>query len=301
MGIKVVCPNGHRLVVNDDLAGKRGICPKCKVAFVIKAANPQSGDSKPTVPATSVKQAPDKRRPRVGSQSRPRQQPGPASKTPPATTSPSAQGKSVPQPLAKSQQPAPQTESRGKAGVPTKQRAPLPPPPTSEISSGGPPPDLPNNNGVGPAQPSVKSLAGVASDDPIAESPQLAWYVRHPNGSQYGPAKGELMRQWLAEDRIGSDSMAWREDWPEWRRADQIFPQLATEAPLQPSTQSLAKSPSDEQLVSDVVQPVAKIEHRTRRGQAHRRRQQRTRLIVSAVLLLIVIGLGITLAIVLMR
>ncbi|MBN1853388.1 MAG: DUF4339 domain-containing protein [Pirellulales bacterium] len=35
MGIKFRCPNGHKLNVKAFLAGKRGICPKCGVRFVI--------------------------------------------------------------------------------------------------------------------------------------------------------------------------------------------------------------------------------------------------------------------------
>ena len=30
MSIRVVCPNGQALDVKDDLAGKTGLCPKCK-------------------------------------------------------------------------------------------------------------------------------------------------------------------------------------------------------------------------------------------------------------------------------
>lgn len=30
MSIRVVCPSGHVLNVKDDLAGKTGLCPKCK-------------------------------------------------------------------------------------------------------------------------------------------------------------------------------------------------------------------------------------------------------------------------------
>ena len=30
MAIRVVCPNGHALNVKENLAGKTGLCPKCK-------------------------------------------------------------------------------------------------------------------------------------------------------------------------------------------------------------------------------------------------------------------------------
>jgi hypothetical protein len=34
------------------------------------------------------------------------------------------------------------------------------------------------------------------------------------------------MRQWLGEGRVTSDSLVWREGWPDWKRADLTFPQL---------------------------------------------------------------------------
>jgi hypothetical protein len=38
MGIRFSCPNGHKLNVKDNLAGKRGICPACGAKFVIPAS-----------------------------------------------------------------------------------------------------------------------------------------------------------------------------------------------------------------------------------------------------------------------
>ncbi|HEX2476661.1 MAG TPA: hypothetical protein VHK01_18050 [Lacipirellulaceae bacterium] len=38
MGIRFSCPNGHKLNVKENLAGKRGICPACGAKFVIPSA-----------------------------------------------------------------------------------------------------------------------------------------------------------------------------------------------------------------------------------------------------------------------
>ncbi len=38
MGIRFLCPNGHKLNVKADLAGKRGSCPDCGAKLVIPAA-----------------------------------------------------------------------------------------------------------------------------------------------------------------------------------------------------------------------------------------------------------------------
>ncbi len=35
MSIQVVCPNGHTLTVKDALAGKSGLCPKCKARVMV--------------------------------------------------------------------------------------------------------------------------------------------------------------------------------------------------------------------------------------------------------------------------
>jgi GYF domain 2 len=64
------------------------------------------------------------------------------------------------------------------------------------------------------------------AEDPIAEAPQASWYVRPPSGGQFGPARGELMRTWLDEGRVTSDSLVWREGWPNWQTAGDVFPSL---------------------------------------------------------------------------
>jgi hypothetical protein len=38
MGIRFSCPNGHRLHVKEDLAGKRGLCPNCGAKVLIPTA-----------------------------------------------------------------------------------------------------------------------------------------------------------------------------------------------------------------------------------------------------------------------
>jgi len=39
MGIRFVCPNGHKLNVKTFLAGKRGICPDCDAKFIVPAVS----------------------------------------------------------------------------------------------------------------------------------------------------------------------------------------------------------------------------------------------------------------------
>jgi hypothetical protein len=35
MGIVAYCPNGHRVKVKDELAGRKGVCPECQARFRI--------------------------------------------------------------------------------------------------------------------------------------------------------------------------------------------------------------------------------------------------------------------------
>src|SRR5262245_6966950 len=75
--------------------------------------------------------------------------------------------------------------------------------------------------------PAPQSAVGTAvAEDPIAEAPSAIWYVRPPTGGQYGPARGGLMRKWISEGRVSSDSLVWREGWTDWQNAGKLFPAL---------------------------------------------------------------------------
>ncbi len=82
---------------------------------------------------------------------------------------------------------------------------------------------------VQPATP-VATPVPEAPVDPIEESPESSWYVRPPSGGQYGPARGDIMRKWISEGRVSSDSLVWREGWEDWRTATEIFPSLGPAA-----------------------------------------------------------------------
>ena len=62
--------------------------------------------------------------------------------------------------------------------------------------------------------------------DPLSEAPDAVWYVRAPNGAQYGPAASDVMRSWLDEGRVSPDSLVWREGWRDWQQAAEVFSQL---------------------------------------------------------------------------
>ncbi len=65
-----------------------------------------------------------------------------------------------------------------------------------------------------------------ASADPLAEAGNVVWYVRPASGGQFGPATGEVMREWIDEGRVAVDSLVWREGWRDWEPAADVFLQF---------------------------------------------------------------------------
>lgn len=43
--MKIRCPNGHKLSADDSQAGRRAICPKCSVKFVVPALRPKISET----------------------------------------------------------------------------------------------------------------------------------------------------------------------------------------------------------------------------------------------------------------
>jgi len=97
------------------------------------------------------------------------------------------------------------------------------------------------------AIPVAIPVAASPASDPIAESPAAIWYVRPPGGDQYGPARGDIMRRWIAEGRVSGDSLVWREGWTDWRQASQVFTSLPSALPQPPPTPSAAAPAAKEE------------------------------------------------------
>ncbi|MBI2824229.1 MAG: DUF4339 domain-containing protein [Planctomycetia bacterium] len=96
------------------------------------------------------------------------------------------------------------------------------------------------------ASQTVPAAGGHAAvGDPIAEAPQLHWYVLPPGSmTKYGPAAGEMMRTWINEGRVSPDSLVWREGWPQWRVASVAFPRLGAATGANQATAQVAGAPS---------------------------------------------------------
>ena len=178
MGIKLRCPNGHRLHVKSFLAGKRGICPHCGEKFKIHSGKQHSPQGHDTV-------SPANEPPTAGEIS-----------SPPAHVAGTVS-----------------TDDPGAA---------------SSRSSSAPTDDLPGPS-VSSESSSFESSNSADSAgrvDPIAAAPNAAWYVRPATGGQFGPAASDVMQTWLAEGRVGADSLVWCEGWDRWKQAGQVFPTL---------------------------------------------------------------------------
>ena len=89
------------------------------------------------------------------------------------------------------------------------------------------------------------TVAGSASKlpDPLADAADVVWYVRPASGGQYGPAKSDVMRSWIGEGRVASDTLVWREGWREWRDAGNVFPQLSPNQAM-PELESIIATPT---------------------------------------------------------
>ncbi|MBN1588445.1 MAG: DUF4339 domain-containing protein [Pirellulales bacterium] len=219
MGIRVYCPNGHKLNIKVALAGKRGICPHCGAKFAIPPLSGQTeaNDADGTV-ATSVDLDTD----------------------PPETD-----------------------EARAPAG-----------------------------------------------SDPLAEMPDATWYLRPPTGGQFGPAQADVMRTWLAEGRVTSDSLVWREGWPEWLPASDVFGDRVTASepgepsvgpPVEPGepavkTTASVKAPWDlpaatENSATEVIPPIKVVTEPTRPSTfARRPRRRSTQLVVWLSVIVVFLG-----------
>ncbi len=195
MGIRFQCPNGHKINVKAFLAGKRALCPKCGTKVVVPL---ESQDAvTPTAPSASSDNGSGGMQNRAASQS---------------TSSPSASSPSA----------SSHASTATAAPVSAHAGGPVASPSFgADLSAAAAAVSAP------PAGPVVASPAGVGTD-PIAEAPQAVWYVRPRTGGQYGPAPGEIFRQWITQRRVTADALVWRDGWTDWRLAGEVLPQLAT-------------------------------------------------------------------------
>jgi hypothetical protein len=208
MGIRFYCPNGHKLNVKAFQAGRQGICPYCGVSVQIplESVRPSSKELRdqhdyPLSPGAGGS-------PSIG-------RPASSGTITPFQAPVLPQTATVPQTLTFVAGMPPETAAPAVVKTPMTALPYTPPQPT--VSA----PSAPATPAPAPP-PTPPAVAG----DPLTESPGAVWYVRPASGGQFGPATADVMCGWLAEGRVGADTLVWREGWREWQEASATFPQL---------------------------------------------------------------------------
>jgi hypothetical protein len=210
MGIRFKCPNGHKINVKAFLAGKRALCPECGAKVVV----PFESETAPTLSAMPSFTAAANG---IASGAN-----GSATVKRPAATSAASPSAPATAPIV--------TASALPASAPTA--APVSAHAAKPVMS----PTF--NSNLAAAAAIVSAPAVPASPvapptglDPIAEAPQAVWYVRPRTGGQFGPAPGDIFRQWITQRRVTADALVWRDGWTDWRVAGEVLPQLSPRTP----------------------------------------------------------------------
>jgi len=60
----------------------------------------------------------------------------------------------------------------------------------------------------------------------LAERPDLTWCIAFPGGDPTEPLSAESMQAWLESGQVEGGEVVWRSDWPEWRPAREVFPDV---------------------------------------------------------------------------
>ncbi len=122
------------------------------------------------------------------------------------------------------------------------------------------------------------------------------WYVCPTSGEQYGPANTELMRSWVAEDRVSEGSWVWRTGWEEWKLASEALAMIESSPTDSPPTDAEvhAKAPTTASILPDEF-----ITSKPRRRELSSRRERARK--ISIALGALVLLLSVALVLVLLR
>lgn len=208
MGIRFFCPNGHKLNVKSELAGKIGICPKCQARMTIPTTSVREPSERNAFAETAAGSASEATKGTRTEEDERREDASTASSNGERWSGEGARDGASER---SAQNTAPGDEPPGKFFL-NGERA--------EAALG----DVLRRAVDGSAQ---RDLGAERFDDsePLRD-PRLVWYVRSRDNQQYGPATGDVMASWINERRVGPQTLVWREDWSSWREAGRVFPEL---------------------------------------------------------------------------
>ncbi|MEL7498262.1 MAG: DUF4339 domain-containing protein [Planctomycetota bacterium] len=144
------------------------------------------------------------------------------------------------------------------------------------------PPEAKTDKGFRKAAPKVQPVVTKSNDafllsrpspsptmgkvDPIEQAPQKVWHFRTRGFGQRGPIKGKKMREHLENGDVMIGSMVWREDWDDWVKAEDVFPELADKAKKDRQQARLKKAMQESGLdKKETIQPTLSPEEELRR------------------------------------
>ncbi len=70
------------------------------------------------------------------------------------------------------------------------------------------------------------NTGSTSKKNPLLLDQTLIWYLQIPGGTQYGPVDSLVVSNWIRERRVAPEMLVWREDWPEWKEARLVFPEI---------------------------------------------------------------------------
>ena len=76
------------------------------------------------------------------------------------------------------------------------------------------------------AMPPAPISAQPALHPALAERADLQWCIAFPGGEPTEPLPAESMQAWLDSGQAEGHEVVWRSDWPEWRPARDVFPDV---------------------------------------------------------------------------
>lgn len=226
MGIRFLCEAcGKKLNVKDNLAGKKGRCPKCneKILIPVESSLENAVAGRTDAPigeSEKHNQSSQNRSAKSSSLSRDKKVTAHSS-----TAAGPSDSQSRPNSLdTKRNKTGPNSTSSHSPPSKTGSRVPDVPP----IPNATPTPKAPSDEKQVPEVPPALNQeepdsAASQIDSAFDEAPDASWFVRPVSGGQFGPADANTMKSWLSEGRIGRDSYVWREGWDDWENAEKVF------------------------------------------------------------------------------
>lgn len=177
MGIRFYCPNGHKLNVKTEQAGKVGFCPDCGVRVQIPLES--------TRPSSHKKHHDED------------------------DNDPNQDNEIL------------LTSKKGQGEVPFEETlSPL------SVSENGANPSTSPETAESDVEPAAEPAVQPSVAHSVLDNDGAVWYVRGNDNQTYGPITNVVVKEWIAQRRIGPTMLVWRDGWPSWLEAKDVFPEI---------------------------------------------------------------------------